>query len=543
MELVEIRDLDGPNIFLLQPAIKVEFAWSDVDVTPERLVDLARRGAPLASNAEPGAGLEGLSQVAREIVAALHRLAGLEVPEIVSKPLETPGRMVVAYAWQRRAFALGVAKILAGLVTGDGLEPGATDHLKSLLSNPPDEQDRPGFLRDSERSVPIIATTGTNGKTTTTRLIVHILRRTGRRVGWSSSTGVFIEGTQVLEGDYTGPTGALRVLQDPEVDVAVLETARGGILLRGLAYESNDVGVFTNISPDHLNLHGIRTVEGLADVKATVLRVTRADGYAVLNADDPLVVALNGTLRARPFLISRQHDNPHVVAHRQQGGTTLIADNGVVLLTMNGIETRILDLAEIPMAFGGRAGHMIENALCGAAACLGLGLSVEQVAEGLASFRNSPEQNTGRLNVYDINGVTVIVDYAHNEAGLKNLLEFGRGYRQASGRLVSIIGTAGDRTDDALRAIGTMAAKASDRVIVKRTSKYLRGRPVEEMDRLFQEGIQAGNGETAPIEPSERDALRAALTEARPGDVITMMCIEQVTEVQRDLSAQGVPLS
>ncbi len=543
MELVEIRDLDGPNIFLLQPAIKVEFAWSDVDVTPERLVDLARRGAPLASNAEPGAGLEGLSQVAREIVAALHRLAGLEVPEIVSKPLETPGRMVVAYAWQRRAFALGVAKILAGLVTGEGLEPGATDHLKSLLSNPPDEQDRPGFLRDSERTVPIIATTGTNGKTTTTRLIVHILRRAGRRVGWSSSTGVFIEGTQVLEGDYTGPTGALRVLQDPEVDVAVLETARGGILLRGLAYESNDVGVFTNISPDHLNLHGIRTVEGLADVKATVLRVTRADGYAVLNADDPLVVALNGTLRARPFLISRQHDNPHVAAHRQQGGTTLVADNGAVSLTMNGTETRIIDLAEIPMTFGGRAGHMIENALCGAAACLGLGLSVEQVAEGLASFRNSPEQNTGRLNVYDIKGVTVIVDYAHNEAGLKNLLEFGRGYRQAGGRLVSIIGTAGDRTDDALRAIGTMAAQASDRVIVKRTSKYLRGRAAEEMDRLFQEGIQAGNGETAPIEPSERDALRAALTEARPGDVITMMCIEQVTEVQRDLSAQGVPLS
>ncbi len=543
MELVEIRDLDGPNIFLLKPAIKVEFAWSDVDVTPDRLVDLARRGAPLASNAAPGAGLEGLSQVAREIVAALHRLAGLEVPEIVSKPLETPGRMVVAYAWERRALALGVAKILAGLVTGEDLEPGATDHLKSLLSNPPDEQDRPGFLRDSERTVPIIATTGTNGKTTTTRLIVHILRRAGRRVGWSSSTGVFIEGNQVLEGDYTGPTGALRVLQDPEVDVAVLETARGGILLRGLAYESNDVGVFTNISPDHLNLHGIRTVEGLADVKATVLRVTRADGYAVLNADDPLVVALNGSLRARPFLISRQHDNPHVVAHRQQGGTTLIADNGVVLLTMNGIETRVLDLAEIPMTFGGRAGHMIENALCGAAACLGLGLSVEQVAEGLASFRNSPEQNIGRLNVYDIKGVTVIVDYAHNEAGLKNLLEFGRGYRQAGGRLVSIIGTAGDRTDDALRAIGTMAAKASDRVIVKRTSKYLRGRPAEEMDRLFQEGIQGGNGETAPVEPSERDALRAALAEARPGDVITMMCIEQVTEVQRDLSALGAPLS
>ncbi|MDP9357957.1 MAG: Mur ligase family protein [Chloroflexota bacterium] len=543
MELVEIRDLDGPNIFLLDPAIKVELSWSDQDIGPEALADLARRSASLAPHLESGSGLDGLGHLWREIVAALHRQAGGEVPETVWRQLETAGRVVVAYGWQRRAFALEVAKVLAGLATGGELDPLTTHRLQSLLAQPATEQDQPAFLPDSARTVPIIAITGTNGKTTTTRLIVHILREAGRRVGWSSSAGVFIEGDQVLDGDYTGPTGALRVLRDAHVDVAVLETARGGILLRGLAYESNDVGVFTNVSPDHLDLHGIRTVEGLARAKATVLRVTRPDGYTVLNADDPLVVALNGTLRARSFLISRRHDNPHVAAHQEEGGATLVVADGALALTMEGIETRIVALSDIPMTFGGRAGHMVENALCGAAACLGLGLSAGDVASGLASFRNSPQQNTGRLNVYNIDGVTVIVDYAHNEAGLKNLLEFGRGYLGEGGRLVSIIGTAGDRTDDALRALGAMAANASDRVIIKRTTKYLRGRSAAEMDRLFQEGIKAGNGKTAPVEPSEQDALRSALTDTRRGDVITMMCIEQVAEVQRDLSAQGAPLS
>ncbi len=543
MELVEIRDLDGPNIFLLQPAIKVEFSYSDSDVTPEALADLARRGTPLVPGLEPGVGTDGFGHLAREIVVALHRQVGVGVPETVWRPLETPGRMVIAFGWQRRAFALSVAKVLVGLAAGEELNSSLAARLNSLVADPPTDQDRPAYLRDSERTIPIIATTGTNGKTTTTRLIVHILRQAGRRVGWSSSAGVFIEGVQVLEGDYTGPTGALRVLQDPQVDVAVLETARGGILLRGLAYESNDVGVFINVSPDHLNLHGIRTVEALADVKATVLRVTRPEGYAVLNADDPLVVALRGSLRARSFLVSRQHGNHHVVAHREQGGATLVADSGALTLTKNGTETRIMDLADIPMAFGGRAGHMVENALCGAAACLSFGLTAEEVAAGLASFRNTPEQNTGRLNVYDVDGVTVIIDYAHNEAGLKNLLEFGGSYRREGGRLVSIIGTAGDRTDDALRALGTMAARASDRVIIKRTSRYLRGRSAAEMDHLFQEGIKAGNGGPSPVEPSEREALRAALTEARRGDVIAMMCIEEVPEVQRDLSARGAPVS
>ena len=145
------------------------------------------------------------------------------------------------------------------------------------------------MIRDEERTIPVIAVTGTNGKTTTTRLIAHILRGTGRKVGWTSTVGVFIEGENVLEGDYTGPAGAWRVLREPGLDVAVLETARGGILLRGMACQSNDVSVMINISGDHLGLHGVQTVEGLAEVKGVVLRTTRPDGWVVLNADDPLV--------------------------------------------------------------------------------------------------------------------------------------------------------------------------------------------------------------------------------------------------------------
>lgn len=543
MELVEIRDLDGPNLFLLQPAVKVELRWSDQDVTPEALADLVRRSTSLSIHLAPQPGLDGLGEFLRHLVEALHRGSGAEPPETVWRSLETPGHVAVAFGWQRRAFAREVGAVIADLVTGKAIDPLVTDRLRALLNSPPAADDQPLMLRDADRTVPIVAVTGTNGKTTTTRLIVHILRETGRRVGWSSSAGVFIEGVGVLEGDYTGPTGALRVLQDPSVDVAVLETARGGILLRGLAYESNDVSVMTNVSPDHLGLHGILTVEGLAEAKSTVLRVTQPAGYAVLNADDPLVVGYAGSLRARPFLISRQPSNRQVLDHCAQGGSALIADESAMILTRDGSERQLIALADIPMTFGGRAVHMVENALCGAAACLGLGLSPEEVAAGLASFRNSPDQNTGRLNVYDVDGTTVIVDYAHNEAGLKNLLAFGRSFVRNGGRLVSVIGTAGDRTDEALRSLGAIAATESDQVIVKRTTRYLRGRSADEMDRLFQEGIASVEGSRAPVQPSERDALVAALAEGRPGDVVAMMCIEQVADVQQDLLARGTPLS
>jgi len=515
VRVVEIRDLDGPNVFLLAPAIKLELAIDPGDAVPF---------ADALGNA----------------CVSLHRLAGAEPPEVVWRAMETSGHHAFAFTWQRRRFALRVAELLGAVATGIPFETGAVGReLSALRLTEQDKDDRPQLVRDAERSIPIVGVTGTNGKTTTTRLIAHILRRHGRKVGWSSSSGVYIEGEEVLRGDYTGPSGARRVLDEPGLDVAVLETARGGILLRGIAYESNDVGVMTNISEDHLGLHGIYSVAGLLETKAIVVKVTRPSGTVVLNADDALVATLADQVSAPVLFVSRRDDNPVVLNHIGGGGRALFVRDGMAVERRGGRDRELVAFTEVPMTFGGKAPHMVENALCAAGACLGLGLSAAEVAEGLRTFRNSPEQNFGRLNVYDVGGRTVIVDYAHNEAGLENLLALAGALRGTGGHLISIIGTAGDRRDEALRELGRIAAVNSDGVVIKETTKYLRGRTAEEMNRLLGEGVVSGGREPLRYEPGEVEAMTGVLDETNSGDVVAMMCIEDLEDVRRLLSERG----
>ena len=383
------------------------------------------------------------------------------------------------------------------------------------------------MIRDDHRAIPVIAVTGTNGKTTTTRLIAHILRGMGRKVGWTSTVGVFIEGENVLEGDYTGPAGAWRVLREPGLDVAVLETARGGILLRGMACQSNDVSVMINISGDHLGLHGVQTVEGLAEVKGVVLRTTRPDGWVVLNADDPLVRAQAAGLHAPIIWVTQDAENPTVVAHRHTGGRAVLAEDG-----LDGRDTGRGGTPDRPPRGDAdhlrrEARHMIENVLCAAAATLALELNREEIGQGCGPSAPTPEDNPGRLHVYDLNGATVILDYAHNEVGLTASAALARGYLEGEGRLTAIIGTAGDRTDEALRELGRIAAEQSDHVIVKETRRYLRGRAsVDEMTALYREGVAAGGNPPHVVAADEPEALEIALRDLQPGDVVAMMCIE-----------------
>jgi cyanophycin synthetase len=530
MRLVEIRDLDGPNIFLLQPAIKLELEVAEGDRSRDAIAALATRMEPLApSDDERAAGAAGLGELLRAACAGLHERAGVEFPEMRWVEMETPGHWSLAFGWERRRFALGLARLLADAATGEEVDlPTAIEHLRDLLqSGSDDPDDRPGMIRDKDRTIPVIAVTGTNGKTTTTRLIAHILRGVGRKVGWTSTVGVFIEGEMVLEGDYTGPAGAWRVLREPGLDIAVLETARGGILLRGMACESNDISVMINISGDHLGLHGVQTVEGLAEVKGVVLRTTRPDGWAVLNADDPLVRSQAASLHAPIIWVTQDPENPTVVAHQHAGGRAVVAADGT-MREIRGEETHELALLEeVPLTFGGTATHMIENALCAAAATLALELDREAVGQGLRTFGAKGEDNPGRLHVYDLNGATVILDYAHNEVGLRHLLTMASGYKEDDGRLTAIIGTAGDRTDEALRELGRLAAEQSDRVIVKETRRYLRGRAnVDEMTALYLEGVAAGGNTPHVVAHDEPEALEIALQNLQPGDVVAMMCIE-----------------
>ncbi|MDQ3695640.1 MAG: Mur ligase family protein [Chloroflexota bacterium] len=536
MQLVEIRDLDGPNQFLLQPAIKVAFVATADDRSPDAIAALGARLEPLGVDTDDReSGDWPIGELLMAAAILLHERSGLPEPELTWTPLETTDHVALAFGWEHRRFGLEVGRVLAAVATGEPLDLHPTlDRLGELLATT-EADDRPRLLRDADRTRPLIGVTGTNGKTTTTRLIAHMLRSTGRHVGWATTAGVYIDGELVLEGDYTGPQGAWRVFDEPKVDAAILETARGGILLRGLAYESNDVSVFTNVSPDHLGLHGIETEDGLAQVKSVVVRVTRSGGYAVLNADDPRVRGAASGLHASVFWITQEPENPTVLAHLRTGGRALLVRDGVMIEARGSREHPLLEVTAVPITFGGTARHMVENTLCAAAACLALGLPPAEIVAALTSFGTDPDHNAGRLHRYEVNGATVILDYAHNVVGLTHLLELAARYRTGTGRLIAIIGTAGDRTDEVLREMGRVAATASDLVLVKETHRYLRGRASPaEMNAAFVDGIVAAGDTPYEIIESELGALERALHDLHPGDVIAMMCIEE-SVAARDL--------
>jgi cyanophycin synthetase len=482
-----------------------------------------------------------VARLAGEVIAWIAAQVGMPAPEIVVREMEEDNRAVVAYAWERRNAARAVGHLAWQLVAGEQVDLGADlAEIRNLLEVPAEDEDWPEMVTDAERRIPTIGITGTNGKTTTTRLIASILRNAGNSVAWTSSSGVVVDGEMVLPGDYTGPAGAHRVFEEPGIDYAVLETARGGILLRGLGYEHSDVGVVTNISADHMGLHGVYSLEELTRVKAVVARATKADGYAVLNADDPRVLAMRSVIEARPFLFSREPERPEVRQHIGEGGWALVARDGDITWFHDGEQETLAALADVPLTFGGRAQHMVENALAGAAACLAIGLPVERVRDGLTAFRNRADQNRGRLNVYDLDGATVVIDFAHNEAGLAHLLKVARSFCGEGGRVYAVVGTAGDRDDAALAGIARIAAESSDGVILKDTKKYLRGREPGEMPDLMRPIV--GSALIGDV-PDEWEGFHKGLDTIVAGDVLAVMCIEESDRILAWLDERGTSLS
>lgn len=545
MKIAEIRDLDGPNLFMLRPAIKLEIdTGSDLPLVAEAFATDTSDGSATDSPTLSPVTFDRLETLLSLVVHDLHDHLELYRPEVVTRPMETPSHFAIAFSWGRRALALALAQTTFDVVSGaiSNLAARMTE-LSALAENPVTADDSPAMLRDDERRIPIIGITGTNGKTTTTRLVASILMGAGKRVGWTSSSGVIVQGNPVMEGDYTGPAGAARVFEEPNLDIAVLETARGGILLRGLGYESNDVSVVTNVTADHLGLQGVYSVEELARVKQVVAAVTKPDGFVVLNAVDPLVMGMRQVIRGRPFLISREHDNPEVVAHRASGGWALWVHGDTLHFGHEGSEEVLADLQDIPITFKGKAAHMLENALCAAAATLAIGLDIEDVRRGLTEFRNKPDQNRGRLNVFELNGTTVIVDFAHNAAGLNHLLKLGRGLTADGCALIAAIGTAGDRPDEAIIELGRLGGEQADIVIAKDTEKYLRGRSSGTIVDLILTGVRLANHDNVKTVPNEHAAFELALELARPGDTVTIMCIENLDQILDYLTANGTAIS
>jgi cyanophycin synthetase len=406
-------------------------------------------------------------------------------------------------------------------------------------------RDVPGAILDmlyppgTPTTIPVIAVTGTNGKTTTTRLIAHLFRAAGNVVGYTTTDGVYFQEHLLMEGDLTGPFAANIILTHPKVQVAVLETARGGILRAGLGFETCDVAVVTNVSADHLGLRGIDTVEQLADVKAVIPSVVKEGGYAVLNADDPLVLAMRARTKGRVVLFTMAGaDSPPVRPHLAAGGMALMVepdDDGERVVIREGSSERIVveRVADIPLTFGGRARFQVENVLAAVAAAYAQGLPVERIREGLRTFVPSAAMTPGRLNVVETTRGRIILDYAHNVAAIRSILEFVASL--PGGRRLALISAPGDRRDEDLRAIGALATVV-DRAIFKEHEHYRRGREPGEAARMLAEGFLAAGGRPEQVcsFDDERDAVEHALT-VMQGDDVAVIVADDMAAVMEQL--------
>lgn len=369
--------------------------------------------------------------------------------------------------------------------------------------------------------IPIIAVTGTNGKTTTTRLIAHMVKNKGFRVGFTTSDGIYIQNHLLEKGDTTGPFSAEYILKDPTVEFAVLETARGGILRSGLGFSRCDIGVITNIQEDHLGLNDIHTLEDLARVKSVVVKSIKNDGWAVLNADDEYCMKIAKELECNIAYFSMDENQPHVQALSKSGKIVAVYENGYVTIKKGDWKIRIERVTHIPLTVGGKAKFMIANALAATLAGYLTGFNSEDLSLSLQTFIPSAAQTPGRLNIFNFKNFQVMIDFAHNPKGYMAIEDFLSNVD--SPHKIGIIAGVGDRRDEDIKECGKIAGRMFDHIII-RQEKHLRGRTEEEIIQLILEGIQESNREiTYEIIPKEIEAIKHAINIAKDGTFITAL--------------------
>lgn len=379
------------------------------------------------------------------------------------------------------------------------------------------------YPKGTNGRIPIIAVTGTNGKTTTTRLTAHICKTAGYKVGFTTSDGVYIQNQLMMKGDCTGPKSSEFVLKDPTIDFAVLECARGGILKSGLAFTNCDIAIITNVTADHIGLGGITSLEQMAKVKSVLAETVFPAGFAILNADDDLVYDMRKTLKCNIALFSMDENNPRIVRHCKKGGMAAVFEHGYITIMKGNWKTRVEKVHDIPITFGGKAVHNIMNTLPAVLACfLYRNIKVEDIRQALHTFIPSAVQTPGRLNLFQFKNFKFLVDFAHNPAGLQLLCDFVNRFEESP--KVGIISGTGDRRDEDIKEIGKISGENFDEIII-RQDKNLRGRTAEEIIALLEEGIKnAGKDVPVKVIPKEKDAIMYAYENVVPGSIITIMC-------------------
>ncbi len=380
------------------------------------------------------------------------------------------------------------------------------------------------FPPGSASRVPIVAVTGTNGKTTTSRMIAHIMKTAGKKVGLTTTDGIYIDATQIAAGDMSGPTSAQMVLKNPAIDFAVLETARGGILRSGLGFDRCNVAVVTNISSDHLGLKGINTLSELARVKEVVPQSVLPNGASVLNADNPYTVEMERVARGEIIYFSMDEENPVIRDHLRERGKAVVLrptrHGEMITLIEHRRDTSLLLAEEIPATLEGRIRVNIQNALAAAAAAFALDVQLEYIRTALRTFTSNFFQTPGRFNLLEIDGRKVVLDYCHNVAGLESMADFVK--RMDADRTIAMIAVPGDRSNDDITAFGRLAGATFDEIVIREDANP-RGRARGEVAGMLHETISAQNGAKAEILLDEIESAREAISRADRNDLVILM--------------------
>jgi UDP-N-acetylmuramyl tripeptide synthase len=558
MELLDSRRLTGPNLLLDRPGAILEVALSAEEAETavaawaaqvRRMLDaVGWTGAEIAARRFPGgaslaitAPIDGL-YTATEIndwawETAEAAVAGQEAPDFRAAAARLRDEIAreanpALLALQASAAAHDVAFLSDDRTVSVGLGRGSLSWSARALPDPADVD------WSKVHDIPVLLVTGTNGKTTTVRLLAALVDASEQMAGTTSTDVVEVGGEMIERGDFSGPGGARMLLRDRRVELAILETARGGLLRRGLAVDRADAALVTNIAADHLGEFGILDLPGLAAAKLVVTRAVGPEGRIVLNADDPELVAAAEGLRSPILWLSLDPRNPVVRRALDAGGEACFCEGRSLVLARGSERIEVTTVDRVPVTFGGAARHNVANALAAIAMASVVGVPADAMAKGLRRFGTRPEDNPGRTHVLERDGFRVLVDYAHNPHGLAALLEVARSL-PAERRLL-LLGQAGDRDEEAIRDLARAALPfEADRIILKELPEMLRGRPPGEVpaileDELRRQGFPAGRIEHAG---SELEGARKALSEARPGDLVILLVHTQRDEVLQALAS------